>query len=525
MTQGKKPNKKAERIYIFDTTLRDGNQTDRNKMTVEQKVTLAHQLAKLGVDAIEAGFPESNETDLVSMEKIAREVEGPIIYGLARTTIRDIEAVHNVIQYSKRPGIHTFIATSEEHMKKKLHMSAEQVMKEAVKAVKISKNYVPNVIFSPEDATRSNRDFLVEILGRVIKAGATVINIPDTVGLSTPETYEGLIASLIKNVEGIGNVRLSTHIHNDRGLATAVTLAGIRAGAREVQCTINGIGERAGNASLEEVVINLKDTRFRMPRSMKGDCYGNDFYTNIKTELIYQTSRMLVSFTGNEPGHHKPIVGKNTFQHEAGIHQIKPGIYEIIPAEIIGRKGGILVIGAHSGKNGVVQAAKQLGYHLTPSQVKMVLSNVKSLEEVRTEVTGEDLAALIEEAAITVPERYKLIDVIYSGGGKHKKHATVIMHIDGKQVTEMAYGDGPVDAACNAIKGITGLDINMHVEKYDPLGAGSGVQLKVKASIPLDGRRFFGIGVDTDSVIAQVKAYVSCLNRAAYLARNGNSRH
>ena len=520
-----RPEEKGERIYVFDTTLRDGNQTDGNKMTVEQKVMFAQQLARLGVDAIEAGFPESNQTDFVSMRRIAEEVQGPIIYGLARTKEHDLRSVYDVIKCSKKPGIHTFIATSEEHMREKLKMTPDQVMKEAIKAVRFSKNLVPNVIFSPEDATRSNWDFLVDVLSETINAGATVINIPDTVGFATPEMYRDMIKYLMSNVKGIEKVRLSTHIHNDRGLATAVTLAGIMAGAREVQCTINGIGERAGNASLEQVVINLRDIDFRMPENMMDYCYGNKFFTGINTELIYPTSRMLVSFTGNEPGHHQPIVGKNTYQHEAGIHQQKPTVYEVIPAELVGRQGGILVIGAHSGKNGVRDAAKKLGYALTDPQIGMVLGRIKSLGEVKTEVTGEDLAALIEEAAITVPEKYRLVDVIYSGGGKHKKHATVVMDFEGKEVTEMAYGDGPVDAACNAIKKITGKDINMNVETYNPLGSGSEVQLKVKSSIPWGERRVFGIGVDPDSVIAQVKAYVSCLNRAEYLAQNGNSKH
>lgn len=525
MTPKTRPDEKRERIYVFDTTLRDGNQTDGNKMTVEQKVMFAHQLARLGVDAIEAGFPESNQTDFMSMERIANEVEGPIIYGLARTKEHDLKSVYKVIKHSQNPGIHTFIATSEEHMREKLKMTPDQVMKEAIKAVRFSKKLVPNVIFSPEDATRSNWDFLAEVLSETIRAGATVINIPDTVGFATPDMYRDLIKYLIGNVKGIEKVRVSTHVHNDRGLATAVTLAGIMTGAREVQCTINGIGERAGNASLEQVVINLKDINFRMPEDMKGYCYGNRFFTGIDTKLIYPTSRMLVSFTGNEPGHHQAIVGKNTFQHEAGIHQQKPIVYEVIPAELVGRQGGILVIGASSGRNGVRDAAKKLGYALTEKQIGMVLARVKSLGEVKTEVTGEDLVALIEEAAITVPEKYRLVDVIYSGGGQHKKHATVIIDVKGTEITKMAYGDGPVDAACNAIKQITGKNIDITVETYNPLGKGSEVQLKVKASVTFENRRVFGIGVDPDSVIAQVKAYVSCLNRADYLSQNGSSKH
>ncbi|MFC1733115.1 2-isopropylmalate synthase [candidate division KSB1 bacterium] len=522
--------KRKERIYIFDTTLRDGNQTDGNKMTVEQKVYFAHQLAKLKVDAIEAGFPESNETDFKSMEQIAKEVKGPIIYGLARTKKQDLDAVYNVIKHSKKPGIHTFIATSEEHMQEKLKMNPEQVMNEAVTAVKYSRSLVPNVIFSPEDATRSDWNFLVEVITNVIDAGANVVNIPDTVGFATPDYYRDLMSFIAENVPNIKQARISAHVHNDRGMATAVTIAGVMGGAREVQGTINGIGERAGNASLEQIAVNFRDIDFRMPDSIKGMpkpiseyCYGNRFYTKMKTELIFQTSRMLVSFTGNKPGHHQSIVGDNVWQHEAGIHQAAPQAYETIPAEIVGRKGSQLVIGAHSGRKGIMQAAKDLGYSLTKPQVDTVAERIKDLDEVKTEVTGEDLAAFIEEVAITVPEKYNLVDIKYSGGGMHEKTATVVIEVGGKRVTEMATGDGPVNAACNAVQAITGVESSMEVESYHPLGKGSDVQLKVKSSIKPNGRRVFGVGVDPDSVVAQVKSYISCLNRHDYLSKNGKT--
>ena len=514
-----------EVIRIFDTTLRDGNQTHRNKFTVEEKVRFALQLEKMGVDAIETGFPFSNETDYQAMERISDVVERPILYGLARIELADIDAVFKVVKKAKNPGIHTFVATSEKHMREKLKMTPQQVLKAAIAGVKHAAEMAPHVVFSPEDATRSDWDFLAETCTAAIEQGATVINVPDTVGIATPEYYLALVEYLIAHVSGSNNIVWSAHVHNDRGLATAATLAGIHGGIREVQCTVNGIGERGGNTSLEQIIVNLKDSEFDVPAAVRRTGYGGKFRTNIVSSLIYPTSRMLVNMTGNEPGHHQPSVGLNAYQHEAGIHAQAPGLYEAIPAEMIGRRGGRIVIGAHSGRHAIEQAAAAAGYELNPGQIRAVAGRMKSLEEVKREVTGSEVGALIEEIVYRVPETYKLEAVRYQGGGEEDRYAesTVIMTVNGERKNAYATGDGPVNASIKAIQEITGKGWAFQVIDYGVDGKGSEDQMKVRASIQPNGHEVRGIGVDTDSVLAQIKAYLNCLNRAVYMEQNNRT--
>ncbi len=497
----------AEKVYIFDTTLRDGEQSPGASMNIEEKLQVAKQLAKLGVDVIEAGFPIASEGDFEAVKEIAMEVSGPQIAALARTNEEDIVRAWEAIKYSKNPRIHTFIATSDIHLEYKLRISREEALEKAVKAVELARSFTENVEFSAEDATRSDWDFLVKIFTEAIRAGATVINVPDTVGYTVPEEYYNLIKYLKENVPNIDKAMISVHCHNDLGLAVANSLYAIKAGARQVEATINGIGERAGNASMEEIVMILKVRKDLFP-----------YYTDIVTEQIYPTSRLLQQITGIKVQPNKAIVGDNAFAHESGIHQdgvLKKAItYEIMTPQSVGWPTNKLVLGKHSGRHAFKEFIEQMGYELSDDQFNKAFKLFKALADKKKRVYEEDIEALIAEEILRLPEKYNFISANITSGTDMLPVGTVILEIEGKKVKEADFGDGPVDAIYNAIKKATGKD-DVHLVRFDVSSITGGTDAigEVTVRIEENGKVAMGQGTDTDILVAAAKAFINALNK------------
>lgn len=500
----------SNRIYLFDTTLRDGEQSPGVSLNFQEKLEIAQQLARLGVDIIEAGFPIASRGDFEGVKMIAEKVKGPVIAGLARATRGDIDAAWNALKNSENPRIHTFIATSDIHLKYKLQRSREEVLEQAEEAVRYAKKYVSDVEFSAEDASRSDLDYLCRVIERVIDAGATTVNIPDTVGYAVPEEFEEFIRSIMERVPNIHKAIVSVHCHNDLGLAVANSLAAIRAGARQVECTINGIGERAGNASLEELVMALYTRK---------SVYNKEVGINYRE--IYRTSRLVSSLTGMVVQPNKAVVGKNAFAHESGIHQdgvLKARItYEIMSPELIGIHTNNIVLGKHSGRHAFAERLKELGYELTEDEIERAFVRFKDLADKKKEITDDDLEALVSEERSVVPERFKLEYLHFTGGSTIKPTATVGIRDSRGLVEEAACGDGPVDAAYKAIDKITGLPGTLVDYKLDAVTGGKDalgeviIKVQVGSNLKVSGR-----GVSTDIVEASVKAYVNAINKAAY---------
>lgn len=495
------------RIIIFDTTLRDGEQSPGATMNMKEKLELAHQLARLGVDVIEAGFPISSIGDFEAVSAIAREVEGPVICGLARAMEKDVIRCGEAVTQGKRPRIHTFIATSQIHLEKKLRMSKEQVIETAVKAVKLAKTFTPDVEFSCEDAGRTDWDYMADVVTAAIEAGATTINIPDTVGFTTPWQFGDCIAYLMKNVKNSAQAVFSVHCHNDLGMSVANSLAAIRQGARQVECTINGIGERAGNASLEEIVMNLK---------VRKDFYGVE--TGIDTTQIYRTSRLVSQITGMKVQRNKAVVGGNAFAHEAGIHQ--DGVlkerttYEIMQAEDVGWTGESMVLGKHSGRHAFKTRLAQLGYdQLTGDELNAAFQRFKELCDKKKEVYDEDLFAIVEEEVFRSPETYHLEYIGFTGGTEAMPTATVRLSRNGDVFTEAVVGDGPVDAAFKAIQRITGVEAPLQEYSLEAVTGGMDAIGQVSVSIKAGARVVKARGADTDIVVASAKAYLNAINK------------
>ncbi|MFZ5808911.1 MAG: 2-isopropylmalate synthase [Chloroflexota bacterium] len=536
-------------VRIFDTTLRDGEQSPGASLTSAEKLEIARALARLGVDVIEAGFPAASPDDAAGVRKIAEEVGNPplaendpsvhvpIICGLARANKNDVDAAWNAVQYARRPRIHTFIATSPIHMRYKLRMDPEEVVERVREIVSYARSICPDVEFSPEDAGRSEPEFLYLVLGEAIKAGATTLNIPDTVGYTTPEEFGKLIAGIIANTPGIENAVVSVHCHNDLGLATANSLAGIRAGARQVEVTMNGIGERAGNTSLEEVVMALH-TR----RSMFG------LTTGIDTTQIARVSRMVSTYTGIPVQPNKAIVGANAFAHEAGIHQdgmLKhQETYEIMRPETVGLSRSKLVLGKHSGRHALRVHLEELGFQLTKEELDAAFERYKELADKKKIITEADLQVLVGEQANRGEEFYNLQGLQVACGTMGMPTATVRLRCpDGETRIHAAVGTGPVHATYCAIDAIVGvkstlLEFNVHAvtEGIDALGEVT-VRLQAEDSniperaSPQNGkthiRTFGGYGADTDIIVAAAKAYVAALNKliaAGSASRNGGGK-
>ena len=499
-----------EKVYVFDTTLRDGEQSPGASMNVEEKIQVARQLAKLGVDVIEAGFPIASEGDFEAVKEIAMEVSGPQIAALARTSMEDIERAWEAVKYSQNPRIHVFIATSDIHLEYKLRISREEALEKAIKAVEFAKKFTDNVEFSAEDATRSDRDFLVKVFTEAIKAGATVINVPDTVGYTVPEEYYNLIKYLKENVPNIDRAIISVHCHNDLGLAVANSLYAIKAGARQVEATINGIGERAGNASMEEITMILKVRKDIFP-----------YYTDVVTEQIYPASRLLQQITGIKVQPNKAIVGDNAFAHESGIHQdgvLKKAItYEIMTPQSVGWPTNKLVLGKHSGRHAFGEFLEKMGYELSDDQFNKAFKLFKVLADKKKKVFEEDIEALIAEEILRLPEKYKFISANIASGTDVLPVGTIIMEIEGKVVKEADFGDGPVDAIYNAIKKATQKD-EVHLVRFDvsSITGGTDALGEVTVRIEEEGRVAMGQGSDTDIIVAAAKAFINALNKLEY---------
>lgn len=504
-------------VRIFDTTLRDGEQAPGASLDVVEKLEIARQLARLGVDVIEAGFPIASPGDAEAVRRIATEVGNardgarvPIIAALARANPRDIDVAWDAVRHAAKPRIHTFIATSDIHLEHKLKMTRAQVVERVREMVAYAKRYCDDVEFSPEDAGRSDPEFLYQVLAVAIQAGATTLNIPDTVGYTMPDEFGALIANIIKHTPGADRVIISAHCHNDLGLATANTLAAIRAGARQVEVTVNGIGERAGNAALEEVVMALR-TRPNM--------FG--VRTGIDTTQIARTSRLVSNYTGIPVQPNKAIVGANAFAHEAGIHQdglLKHRLtYEIMRPETVGLTQSNLVLGKHSGRHALQARLTELGYRLSENDLDQVFRRFKELADKKKVVTDADLIALISDEFYQPPEIFALEDIQVTCGRPGMPTATVRLRgPDGQSVVMAAIGTGPVDATYKAIDAIvrapnTLLEYNVHAvtEGIDALGE---VSVRLQSHEP-EPRILGGHGADTDIIVASAKAYLAALNK------------
>lgn len=493
-------------IQIFDTTLRDGEQAPGFTMNTEEKMQMAAQLARMGVDVIEAGFAAASPGDFDCVREIGHAAQGPRVVSLSRTSLGDIDASAEALKGSPNWGIHTFIATSEIHMKHKLQMDPEMVLQSAVKAVERARTYTDYVEFSCEDATRSDPDFLVKVCSDAVRAGASVLNIPDTVGYTTPDEYYALIDQLMNEVYNADQVVFSVHCHNDLGLAVANSLAAVRAGARQVECTINGIGERAGNASLEELVMALK---------VRSQYFNME--TNIISEQIYPASRLLTQLTGMPVQVNKAIVGANAFAHEAGIHQDgvlkNPLTYEIMTPESVGIKSNNIVLGKHSGRHALADRLREMGYEIGSIELKRVFDEFKRLADLKKVVYDEDIEALVHQDPQSFKGRFILHSVNVASGTNTAPTATVEMDVDGERLKKAGFGDGPVDAAMNTIKDITGSECVLTHYKVNAITGGTDAQGEVSVTIEDDGKTVTGRGTDLDIVVASAKAFISALNR------------
>ena len=494
-------------IKIFDTTLRDGEQTPRVNLNSEEKLRIARQLESLGVDIIEAGFAVSSPGDFEAVKLIADNIKTSTVTSLARAMKKDIEAAAEALKGAVKPRIHTFIATSPIHREFKLKMTKEEIVKRATEMVAYAKTFMDDIEFSAEDALRTEPEFLVEIYEAVIKAGATTLNVPDTVGYRTPTEMFELISYLKKNVKGIDNVNISVHCHNDLGMAVANSLAAVEAGATQVECTINGIGERAGNTSLEEIVMILKTRK---------DRYSN-FETSIDAKQIYSTSRLVSLLTGVQVQPNKAIVGANAFAHESGIHQhgvlANKETYEIISPESVGRNADSLVLGKLSGKHAFVDKLKKLGFgDLEDSKMDQLFGEFKKLADKKKYIVDEDIIALVTGDAAKFEGKVKLESFeITRREGKPK--AEVDITIDGDKKTGIAYGDGPVDASYHAIKELLNDKFELEEYKLDSITGDTDAQAQVVVVIEKDGQRFIGRGQSTDIVEASIIAYINGINR------------
>jgi 2-isopropylmalate synthase len=497
-----------DKVFIFDTTLRDGEQSPGATMSLAEKLEIARALAELKVDVIEAGFPIASPGDLESVRNIARQVEGPIICGLARCIEKDITAAWEALKDGERSRIHVFLATSAIHREFKLKMARDEIVKRAVEGVSQARALCADVEFSPEDAARTELDFLAEVVEKVIEAGATTINIPDTVGYTIPENFAGVIRYLKQHVRGIERAVLSVHCHNDLGLAVANSLSAVKEGARQIECTINGIGERAGNCSLEEIVMALK--------------VRNDYYnlrTDINTKRLYPTSRLVSNVTGLRVQRNKAVVGENAFAHESGIHQhgmaARSDTYEIMNPEDVGQSHSQAVLGKHSGRAALRQRLIELGYHLDDLQLQKVFENFKTLADKKKEIYDADIEALVKGFnSVGGAATWEIASVHTSAGTGTTPLATVrLVQSGGKQSTEEATGDGPVDAVVNAVAKITGMSVKLRDYQVRSVTIGQDSQGEANIEVEYEGRKYRGRGVSTDIIEASAIALVNVINR------------
>jgi 2-isopropylmalate synthase len=499
-------NANSDHVRIFDTTLRDGEQSPGASMTLGEKLQVAELLDAMGVDIIEAGFPVASNGDFEAVQKVAERTKQAVVCGLARADNWDIDRAAEALQPARRPRIHTFISTSPLHMKFKLQMEPEDVFAAVKDSVTRARGYTNDVEWSPEDGTRTEHDFLCRCVEAAIACGATTINIPDTVGYTVPEEYHALIRMLIERVPNSDKAVFSVHCHNDLGLAVANSLAGVRAGARQVECTVNGIGERAGNAALEEVVMALRTRADVMP-----------FATAIDTTAITRASKLVSAVTAFPVQYNKAIVGKNAFAHEAGIHQdgmLKHNeTYEIMTPASVGLKTSTLVMGKHSGRHAFREKLAELGYELGDNALQEAFRRFKDLADKKKHVYDEDIAALVDDEMGSGDDRLRLVSLAVVAGTEGPQRATLTLEIDGQTKRCKATGDGPVDATFNAIKKLFPHQASLPLYQVHAVTAGTDAQAEVSVRLEENGKTVTGKGADTDTMVASARAYLNALNK------------
>lgn len=500
----------TEHVTIFDTTLRDGEQSPGISLDAIEKLEIAEQLARLGVDVLEAGFPVASQGDFEAVEAIAKQVEGPVICGLSRTQLADVDRCWDAVRHAQRARIHVFISTSPQHMEHMLKMDQKQVLAETRSGVARARSHTDDVEFSPQDATRTPLDFMIEVLQAAVDAGANTLNIPDTVGYGIPWDFGALIQYVRREVKG--DYITSTHCHNDLGLATANSLAGIQAGARQVEVCINGLGERAGNAALEEVVMALKIRPDQFP----------GIETRINTEELARTSRLVARLTGYPVQYNKAVVGRNAFVHESGIHQhgvlAERSTYEIIDAGSVGQSGSQIVLGKHSGRHAFADTLNKMGLSLQGPALDAAFKRFKELADRKVELTDADLEAIVaEEIGGHVAQGYELESLKVSGGTVGVPQATVVLIREGDRVEATSDGDGMIDAACKAIRSATSVEASLTDFNVSSVTGGVDALGDVIVQLEAEGMRVSGRGLSTDVVEASARAFLNAINKVLRL--------
>ncbi len=495
-----------DRVVIFDTTLRDGEQCPGATMTFEEKLEVAALLDEMGVDIIEAGFPIASEGDFAAVHEIAQRSRNAVICGLSRAAPKDIDRCAEAIKPAKRKRIHTFISTSPVHMKYKLQKEPHEVYEMVVAQVTRARGYTDDVEWSAEDATRTEHDFLCRCVEAAIKAGATTVNIPDTVGYTVPEEYFALFAMLRERVPNADKARFSAHCHNDLGMAVANSLAAAKAGVRQIECTINGIGERAGNAALEEIVMAIRTRNDVLP-----------FWTGIDATMLTRASKLVSAATSFPVQYNKAIVGRNAFAHESGIHQDgmlkNTQTYEIMTPESVGVKQTSLVMGKHSGRHAFVHKLEELGYKLAGNQLEDAFVRFKALADRKKHVYDEDIEALVDEEIATAQDRIKLVSLTVIAGTMGPQSATLTLDVDGKHQTVQATGNGPVDATFNCIKALIPHEAMLELYQVHAVTEGTDAQAEVSVRLAQGDHSVTARGADPDTLVASAKAYLSALNK------------
>ncbi len=500
------PTEDIRRIRIFDTTLRDGEQSPGASMTVDEKLQVAHQLARLGVDIIEAGFAVASPGDFEAIRAVGAEVEGPVICSLERAREGDIKRAWEALRGFPKVRIHTFHSSSDIHLKYQYRITREEALKRSVEMVSLARGFVDDVEFSPMDATRTEVSYLLEMLEAVIGAGATTVNIPDTVGYSTPEEFGKLIRTIRDKVPNLGDTVISVHCHNDLGMAVANSLAAVLNGGGQVECTINGIGERAGNCSMEEVVMALRTRK---------DFYGAD--TGINTEEIMRSSRLITKITGIPVQPNKAIVGENAFAHEAGIHQDgllkEKSTYEIIRPEAIGLRSARLVLGKHSGRHAFKERLGEMGYELSADELQSAFERFKRIADQKKDIYDEDIEAIVSEEMIKTPEIYSLEELNIASGTSTKPTASIRIRSGDRVLEATEHGDGPVDATYKAIAALTKTACKLLKFEVKSITGGMDALGEVTVTLKDNGRTVRGNGADTDILVASAKAYINGINK------------
>src|SRR5579885_237765 len=504
-----------DRVYIFDTTLRDGEQCPGATMTHEEKLEVAELLDQMGVDIIEAGFPIASDGYFAAVHEIAKRTKNAVVCGLARAGFKDIDRAGEAIRPARQSRIHTFISTSPVHMKWKLQLPSDKVYEMVIASVMRARKYTDNVEWSCEDGTRTEHDFLCRCVEAAIKAGATTINIPDTVGYTVPEEYFALIKMVRDRVPNSDQARFSVHCHDDLGMAVANSLAGVRAGARQIECTINGIGERAGNASLEEVVMAMRVRSDALP-----------YWTAINSRMLTPASKLVSAVTSFPVQYNKAIVGRNAFAHESGIHQdgmLKhAGTYEIMTPESVGVSKTSLVMGKHSGRHAFKEKLKELGYELGENALEDAFIRFKEIADRKKIVYDEDLAAIVDDEIAHAYDRIKLVSLTVIAGTNRPQTAALTLDIDGVQKTHQATGNGPVDATFNAIQALVPHNATLELFQVHAVTRGTDAQAEVSVRLAEDGKSVTAKGADPDTLVASARAYIASLNKL--MVKRGKAR-